>query len=205
MSNGSTIKAKPLHGGVSMRGRSLIKEMNRMGMLVDLSHVSADTMRDVLIGEHNGKHTDDWTGSLAPPIFSHSSAQAICPHPRNVPDDILQLVKKRNSVVMINFNPGFVSCLPVADNSTTGVPEFYPPNSTLQHVVKHIRHIGELIGYSHVGIGTDFDGIEEVPIGLEDVSKFPDLVAELLRQGVSEKDVIKIIGVSLSVLDEYLC
>lgn len=174
----------------------MIKEMNRMGMIVDLSHTSVDTMRDVLIGDHRGGRVDGWSGSLAPPIFSHSSAYAICPHPRNVPDDVLQLVKERNSVIMINFNPGFISCLPLAENSTSGVPDFYPPNSTLKHVVKHIRHIGELVGYSHVGIGTDFDGIEEVPAGLEDVSKFPDLVAELLRQGVHEKDVVKVIGVS---------
>lgn len=179
-----------------MRGRALIKEMNRMGMIVDLSHVSHNTMRDVLIGEHHGEQADTWTGSIAPPMFSHSSAYAICPHPRNVPDDVLQLVKRRNSVVMVNFNPGFISCLPVTEDSTTGVPEVYPPNSTLQQVVRHIRYIGELIGYSHVGLGSDFDGIEETPIGLEDISKFPDLAAELLRQGVSEKDVIKVIGVS---------
>jgi len=198
MSNGSTVKANPLHKGVSTRGRSLIKEMNRIGMIVDLSHVSIDTMRDVLIGEHDGQHEDGWTGSLAPPIFSHSSAYALCPHPRNVPDDVLQMVRQRRSVVMVNFNPGFVSCLPVADDSTTGVPDFYPPNSTLKHVVKHIRHIGELVGYSHVGIGTDYDGIEETPAGLEDISKIPDLVAELLRQGVGKQDVIKVMGVSSS-------
>ncbi|KAF1996036.1 hypothetical protein P154DRAFT_548181 [Amniculicola lignicola CBS 123094] len=179
--------AKPYWHGLSPAGRDLVVEMNRLGMLVDLAHVSADTMRDVLVG--NG---DTWNGSLAPPIFSHSSAFAICPHPRNVPDDVLQLVKKRNSIVMINFSPGFVSCLP--PSSPSELPEFYPPNSTLKHVVKHIMHIGELIGYDHVGIGSDYDGIESAPRGLEDVSKFPDLVAELLRQGVSDGDAAKVVG-----------
>ena len=108
---GHSEKATPHWGGVSKRGRDLVKEMNRLGMIVDLSHVSVDTMRDVLAGYHNydaphsEKFEDDWTGSLAPPFFSHSSAYAICPHPRNVPDDVLWMVKRRNSVVMINFNP----------------------------------------------------------------------------------------------------
>jgi membrane dipeptidase len=159
-------------------------------MLVDLAHVSQDTMRDVLVGkEGNDK---EWKGSLAPPIFSHSSAYAICPHPRNVPDDILQLVKRRNSVVMVNFNPDFISCVP--GKTPSDLPETVKANSTLHQVVRHIRHIGELIGYEHVGIGTDYDGISETPKGLEDVSKFPDLIAELLRQGVKEGDVVKIAG-----------
>ncbi|OAG00273.1 uncharacterized protein CC84DRAFT_1102196 [Paraphaeosphaeria sporulosa] len=180
--------ATPYWNGLSPAGRDLVLEMNRLGMLVDLAHVSTDTMRDVLIG--NG--TEEWKGSIAPPIFSHSSAYAICPHPRNVPDDILHLVKKRNSIVMVNFSPGFVSCKP--GKTPSDLPEFDPENSTLDHVVKHIKHIGELIGYDHVGLGTDYDGIESTPEGLEDVSKFPNLVAELLRQGISEKDVGKIVG-----------
>lgn len=180
--------ATPYWKGLSPAGRDLVKEMNRLGMLVDLAHVSTDTMRDVLIG--NG--TEAWNGSIAPPIFSHSSAYAICPHPRNVPDDILQLVKKRNSIVMINFSPDFISCMP--GKTPSDLPEFYPQNSTLNQVVRHIRHIGELIGYDHVGIGTDYDGIQSTPKGLEDVSKFPDLVTELLRQGVSEEDVSKVVG-----------
>lgn len=180
------MKSKPLHGGVSKAGRDLIHEMNRLGMIVDLAHVSQDTMRDVLGG------SSDWKGSAAPPIYSHSSAYAICPHPRNVPDDILQLVKKKKSVVMVNFSPDFVSCL--ASSNPSGIPDFYPPNSTLQHVVTHIRYIGELIGYDYVGLGSDFDGIPNTPEGLDDVSKFPDLVAELLRQGISDKDAGKIVG-----------
>jgi len=184
-----TTIAKPYwHGLSNPAGRDLIKEMNRLGMLVDLSHVSQDTMRDVLVGKGDG----DWKGSLAPPIFSHSSAYSICPHPRNVPDDILQLVKKRNSVVMVNFSPGFVSCKP--GKTPEDLPEDVPANATLHQVVRHIRHIGELIGYDHVGIGTDYDGIESTPTGLEDVSKFPDLIAELLRQGISDEDAAKIAG-----------
>ncbi|CAA9964694.1 Dipeptidase [Pyrenophora teres f. maculata] len=180
--------AKPYWHGLSPAGRDLVKEMNRLGMLVDLAHVSQDTMRDVLVG----KGEAGWNGSLAPPIFSHSSAYAICPHPRNVPDDILQLVKQRNSIVMVNFNPEFVSCKPA--NTTNSLPDFVPETNTLAQVVRHIRHIGELIGYDHVGIGTDYDGIESTPIGLEDVSKFPDLFAELLRQGISDEDAAKIAG-----------
>jgi len=161
--------------------------MNRLGMIVDLAHVSQDTMRDVLGA------SDDWEGSAAPIIYSHSSAYALCPHPRNVPDDILQLVKKKNSVVMVNFSPDFVSC--VANSSKeNGIPDFYPKNNTLEHVVEHIMHIGNLIGYEHVGLGSDFDGIPNTPKGLDDVSKFPDLVAEMLRKGVSDADAAKVVG-----------
>lgn len=186
-SAGKIEKSKPYWGGVSLRGRDLIQEMNRIGLIVDLSHVSQDTMRDVLGGN------DDWPGSKAPIIFSHSSAYALCPHPRNVPDEILKLVKKRNSVVMVNFAPDFVSCVANPDNAN-GIPDFYPPNSTLKHVVAHIKHIGDLIGYEHVGLGSDFDGIPSTPEGLDDVSKYPDLVAELLRQGVTDKQAGLIVG-----------
>lgn len=199
--------SKPYHGGVSKAGQQLILEMNRLGrlattnfqlqyeltlcttgMLVDLSHVSVDTMRDVL----GGSPEKGWKGSIAPPIFSHSSAKAICPHPRNVPDDVLHLVKKRNGVVMVNFSPDFISCKDVG--SSNGIPEYVNDTNTLQQVVKHITYIGELIGYDHVGLGTDYDGIESTPRGLEDVSKFPDLVNALLESGVSAKDVAKIVG-----------
>ncbi|CBX90245.1 hypothetical protein IAQ61_001739 [Plenodomus lingam] len=186
--------ATPLWHGLSPEGRNLIKEMNRMGMLVDLAHVSHDTMRDVLVGKPDGS-AGNWTGSIAPPIFSHSSAYAICPHPRNVPDDVLQMVKQRNSVVMVNFNPEFISCVP--GKTPDGFPEFVPANNTLMQVVRHIRHIGDLIGYDHVGIGSDYDGIEATPTGLEDVSKFPELIAELLRQGISDEDAARIAGGNL--------
>ncbi|KAK8222874.1 membrane dipeptidase-domain-containing protein [Phyllosticta paracitricarpa] len=191
------VKSTPKWGGVSPAGRVLIEEMNRLGMIVDLSHVSPDTMRDVLSGTEDG----DWAGSIAPPIFSHSSAYALCPHPRNVPDYILKLVKLRKAVVLVNFNPDFISC--TESNDGTGIPDLYKPNVTLHQVVRHIKYIGEQIGYDYVGLGTDYDGIEGTPEGLEDVSKFPDLVAELLRQGVSDADVAKIVGLNvLRVWDE---
>jgi membrane dipeptidase len=174
--------AKPQWGGLSPAGKVLIHEMNRMGMIVDLAHVSQDTMRDVLNGT-----------SLAPVMFSHSSSYTICPHPRNVPDSILKLVKDTNSIVMINFAPDFISCT-ANTSDPAGLPEFYPKNSTLEQVIRHITHIGKLIGYDHVGVGSDFDGIESTPMGLEDVSKFPDLVKGLLAEGVSKKNVKKIIG-----------
>ncbi|KAK7734471.1 hypothetical protein SLS57_000167 [Botryosphaeria dothidea] len=189
--SGQSVRSSPYWGGVSPIGRDLIEEMNRLGMIVDLAHVSPDTMRHVLGGSDDGS----WAGSIAPPIFSHSSAYAICPHPRNVPDDVLQLVKKRNSIVMVNFNPGFISC--TDSGSETGLPDLYEPNVTLAQVVRHIQHIGELIGYDHVGLGTDYDGIEGTPKGLEDVSKFPDLVAALLEAGISDDDAAKIVGRNL--------
>ena len=185
--SGHTVAADPYWGGVSEVGKIVVKEMNRLGMLIDLAHVSKDTMIDVL-----GGRPKTWTGSRAPVIFSHSSAFALCPHPRNVPDDILELVKKTNSVVMVNFSPDFISC--TASNSTTGLPEFYPPNSTLHQVARHVKYIGDMIGYDHVGLGSDFDGIFETPKGLGDVSKFPDLVRELLDMGVTDESVAKLVG-----------
>ncbi|KAK3949708.1 membrane dipeptidase-domain-containing protein [Pseudoneurospora amorphoporcata] len=181
-------KAPSHWGGVSPAGEALVNEMNRMGMIVDLAHTSVDTMKDVLGG--SGK---EWNGSRAPVIFSHSSAYALCPHPRNVPDDILQLVKERNSLVMVNFSPDFISCVAAPDRDD-GLPDFDPENATLEHVAEHIIHIGELIGYDHVGLGSDFDGIPVAPKGLEDVSRYPDLVAELLRRGVSDADASKVVG-----------
>jgi membrane dipeptidase len=181
-----TTVAPPLWGGISPAGRDVIKEMNRLGMIVDLSHVSVNTMRDALGG------SEDWAGSAAPIMFSHSSAHSVCPHPRNVPDDILQLVKETNSVVMVNFAPQFISCVE-NKSSPTGV-DYYPANNTIHQVVKHITYIGDLIGYEHVGLGSDFDGIDSTPEGLEDVSKFPDLVGELLKRGVSDKEASLVVG-----------
>lgn len=189
--HGSIVASKPYWGGVSPAGRLLINEMNRMGMLVDLSHVSKDVMMDVL----GGSPQKGWNGSFAPAIFSHSSAYALCPHPRNVPDDVLRPVKERRALVMVNFAPDFVSCK--AANNENGLPDSVPEEATLKKVVEHIKYIGETIGYDFVGIGTDFDGIPSTPLGLEDVSKFPDLVAEMLRQGVNDKDVAKVIGRNL--------
>lgn len=201
-------KAEPKWGGVSPEGQKLIREMNRMGMFVDISHTryvsshpvgylsemltsatSEDTQRDIL-GDGAG-----WSGSEAPVIYSHSSAYSICPHPRNVKDDVLELVRDRSSLVMVNFNPPFISC--AESDNPNGMPDYVPETATLDQVVKHIMHIGDLIGYDHVGVGSDFDGIEEVPKGLEDVSKYPDLVAELLRRGVSDEDAAKVVGGNL--------
>ncbi|KAG2421190.1 microsomal dipeptidase precursor [Aspergillus terreus] len=183
-------KADPLWHGVSAAGKTLVAEMNRLGMIVDLAHVSADTMRDVL-----GAGKDDWAGSRAPVIFSHSSAYAVCPHPRNVPDDVLRLVKVRRSLVMVNFSPDFISC--VASDDPSGIPTLDPEHATLERVADHIMHIGGLIGFEHVGLGSDFDGIMSTPRGLEDVSKFPALIAELLRRGVSDDDAGKVAGGNL--------
>ncbi|PHH64904.1 hypothetical protein CDD81_3761 [Ophiocordyceps australis] len=182
-------KAEPLWNGVSPLGRQLIHEMNRIGMIVDLSHVSEETMTDIL-GERS-----DWSGSEAPIIFSHSSVWAICPHPRNVKDHVLQRVKQHNSLVMVNISPDFIAC--VDKGKQNGIPEPDPENADLDQVVRHIMYIGNLIGYDHVGIGTDFDGIPTTPRGFEDVSKYPDLVTALLRAGVDDSDVAKIVGRNL--------
>ncbi len=96
---------------------------------------------------------------------------------------------------MVNFSPDFISCLP--SDSETGIPDFYPPNATLHQVARHVTYIGDLIGYDHVGLGSDFDGIDKTPKGLNDVSKYPDLVAELLKMGVSDADVAKVVGLNI--------
>jgi membrane dipeptidase len=158
---------------------------------IDLSHTHPATMHDVLAGNA----TKSFSGSRAPVIFSHSSAHALCPHPRNVPDHILPLVKQMDSVVMVTFVPQFISCV----NATVPdrLPTFYPANSTLEWVVEHIMYIGNKIGFEHVGIGSDFDGIPSTPRGLEDVSKFPELVKELLRRGLSDQQAAGVIGGNL--------
>lgn len=204
LANGSTIQATPKWHGVSEIGQKLVREMNRLGILVDLSHTSADTMRSVLGAQPISSHvpnatTPGWEGSLAPPIFSHSSAFGLCPHPRNVPDDVLHLVKSRGGVVMVTFWAGFISCqFPAGGKTYEGqLPEQYAPNVTVAQVVRHMRYIGDLIGYDHVGLGSDFDGTPFALTGLKDVSEFPALVVEILRQGITDDDARKIVGGNL--------
>jgi membrane dipeptidase len=194
----------PKHNGLSPFGFEVLAEMNHLGMIADISHVSEATMHDVL------------DKSTAPVLFTHSNARAVTPHPRNVPDSVLKRLPQNGGVVMVTFVPGFTSAArrqweyersAVAGRAKTefsGNPAGEKaavdawiaanpqPKATLAQVADHIDHIRKVAGIDHIGIGGDFGGVDELPVGLENVSTYPALFAELVRRGYSKADLAKI-------------
>jgi membrane dipeptidase len=198
------------HNGLSEFGKDVIREMNRIGMLVDVSHVSDKTMSDVL------------DVSTAPIIASHSSARALGDRTRNIPDDLLKRIGKNGGVVMVNFYPGFIDQKVIVASRErdarlkTQIDELRAkykddakkfeeeqnrlfaanplPATPLSVLIDHFDHIAKVAGVDHVGIGSDFDGVSSLPVGMEDISKLPNITYELLKRGYSEADVRKILG-----------
>ena len=194
----------PKHDGLSPFGFEVLAEMNHLGMIADISHVSEATMHDVL------------DKSTAPVLFTHSNARAITPHPRNVPDSVLKRLPQNGGVVMVTFVPGFtsaarrqweyersavagrakteVSCNPAGAKAAVDawIAANPQPKATLAQVADHIDHIRKVAGIDHIGIGGDFGGVDELPVGLENVSTYPALFAELVRRGYSKADLAKI-------------